>query len=224
MDFRLRLSKVNRGLTQAIWDKVGIVVTDMLLSYANKFAKKCEESDKGRQLSRLDSVFEEQEITLISSLLELTLCSALCTCVAFPDLMPKLETKASRKKSKSPNKLKSFSTSQMTEEKPTSRTVESRLKSQSETAKGFASDGNKVWERENPHLTSLHSNSSHDVAMEKSKAELRRKEACTDRRLLRKCLYEADVFRCVCPFIYCSDESIQVIHVHYNPKTYRFNP
>ncbi|XP_053397755.1 uncharacterized protein LOC128556479 [Mercenaria mercenaria] len=208
---RLRLSKVNRGLTQAIWDRVGIIVTDLLLSYADKFSKMRAESVKGRHLGSLDTVFEPGEVTLITSLLELTLSSALCTCVAFPDIMPKLEVKSPKRKSRSPSKLKSFSTPQISDDNKSSQNVESRLKSQSDSGKGFATDGYKVWEKETPYLTSSQSNTSHNVAMEKSKAELRHKEACTDRRLLRKCLYEADVFRCVCPFIYCSDESIQIL-------------
>lgn len=195
-------------MTQSIWDKVGSLVTELLFSYADKFSRSVNDPIKWKQSCSLDRIFEPQEVTLIKSLLELILCSSLCTCVAFPELMPKLEEKRSKKKSKS-SKLKSHSTTQMADNR-CSQNVEARLKSQSDTGKGFQTENDKLWVRENPYLTNMYSNNT-DSAKEKSKVELQHKEACTDRRLLRKCLYEADVFGCVCPFLFCSEANIQVI-------------
>ncbi|KAH3725429.1 hypothetical protein DPMN_051262, partial [Dreissena polymorpha] len=211
---KAKLSKVNRGLTQAIWDKVGVVVTTLLTSYAEKVAKVGKAPTKGRAFCSLETIFEPQEVTLITSLLELILCSSLCTCMAFPEILPKLQEKSSKKKHKSPNKLKSSSTSQVTFVSPdkSSQEVECRLKSQSDSGKVFEDSAEeKIWVKDNPHLTSIHSNSSQVVAMERSKAELLHKEACTERRLLRKCLFEADVFHCVCPFLLCREERITVM-------------
>lgn len=209
----MRLSKVNRGLTQAIWDKVGMVATDLLLSYAEKLSSINEEYQKKGLPVKIHLIFESHELTLIQKMLEFILCSSLCTCTAFPEILPKLVEKSSKKLSKSSNKLKSFSASHMTQinnEHKCGQDVESRLKSQSDSGKGFVGEEVKLWVQENPHLSGLHGPSGHKDAAEKSKADLKHKEACTERRLLRKCLYESKVFACVCPFMKCSDENIQV--------------
>ena len=198
---------MNRGLTQSIWDKVGGLVSELLFSYAEKFSKSVHNPIDWKQSNSLHEVFEPQEVILIKSLLELVLCSSLCTCVAFPDILPKLDENTTKRNSKSQNKLKSSSSSHVADHK-CCHNVESRLKSQSDSGKGFADD-EKLWVRDNPHLTSSHGNRQ-EVAMERSKAELKYKEACTERRLLRKCLYEADVFGCVCPFLFCSEMEFQV--------------
>ncbi|XP_052808503.1 uncharacterized protein LOC128237211 isoform X2 [Mya arenaria] len=209
---RSRLSKINRGLTQAIWDKVGSVVTTLLASYAAKVTKVAASSLMGQSFCSLDAMFESQEVALVTSLLDILLCSALCTCTEFPELLPKLEEKPSKRKTKSQSKLKSNSTSQMSSElKSSQNTVESRLKSQSDSGKGFVALEDKIWVRDNPHLTNIHGKSDPGAAKERSRAELRHKEACTERRLLRRCLYEADVFACVCPFLKCREENVQLV-------------
>ena len=197
---RVRLSKVNRGLTQAVWDKIGLVVTDLLGSYATKFEKCCEQkSDQGRQLFQLGDIFEAQEITLVLSMLELLLCTAICTCTAFSEILPD--------KNKSPNtrppsgKLKSSSYSHIHSSNNKEET-QNRLKSQSEIGNRLLADGENHWVSENAH--------GNTTAADRSKAELKHKEACTERRLLRKCLYEAGVFHCVCPFLKCAESSVQV--------------
>ena len=206
--FRARLSKVNRGLTQAIWDKIGVVVTDLLSSYASKFEMSCEQgSEQGKQLKSLDAVFEPQEVQLIMSMLELLLCAAICTCAAFPEILPNKQENSPNKQSKS-TKLKSVSTPQIHSDKDTS--ISETLKSQSEIGSKLNAEGDKIWVTENPHLTSIHGNISHNAAVDRSKAELKHKEACTERRLLRKCLFEAGIFHCVCPFLMCSDGDVQV--------------
>ena len=207
---RTRLSKVNRGLTQAVWDKIGLVVTDLLGFYATKFKHHCEQkSDQGRQLLQLGDSFELQEITLILSMLELLLCTAICTCTAFPEILPNKANKSPNQQTNS-GKLKSSSSPHIHSTAGKEET-QNRLKSQSEVGNKLNAEGEKYWVSENPHLTSIHGNSNyHAVALDRSKAELKHKEACTERRLLRKCLYEAGVFHCVCPFLMCSDSSVQV--------------
>lgn len=208
---RSRLSKVNRGVVKVIWDKLGMVVIDLLFTYVEKFTMVFPPDSKGeRQFIDIESVFEHSEIMLIVSILELLLCFALCTCDAFPKIIPEL--KQSKHRSKVACKLKSSSTSQVITENKSSQSVELNLKSQSDTGAVFQSNADQIWVQENPHLTSLcHPSSQNAAAHKKSLAELQHKEICAERRLLRKCLYEGDVFRCVCPFFLCSDENIQVL-------------
>ena len=196
---------MNRGLSQAIWDKIGTVITDLLSSYAFKFTKSCDEKeDKGRSSVFLDSVFEPQEVGLISSMLDLLLCVSVCTCTAFPEILPHKQELQSKS-----TKLKSSSSSQILSDSKSS-SAEHRLKSQSDIGSSMNAEGDKLWVKENPHLTNIRDSTNQNVVSDRSKAELKHKEACTERRLLRKCLYEAGVFHCVCPFLMCADSHVQV--------------
>ena len=203
--FRARLSKVNRGLTQALWDKIGTIVAELLSSYASNFTKSCAQTEDTRKSPvSLNSVFEVQEISLILSMLELLLCAAICTCTAFPEILPSKQEKQPK-----PTKLKSSSSPQFQYDSKSSST-ETSLKSQSDSNNSMHDDGDRFWVKENPHLTNIRGTSNKDGASDGSKEELKHKEACTERRLLRKCLYEAGVFHCICPFLMCSDGHVQV--------------
>ena len=184
-------------------------MTDLLGSYATKFEHCCEQkSDQGRQLLQLTDIFEPHEITLILSMLELLLCTAICTCTAFPEILPNKGNNSPNTQSHS-GKLRSSSSHILSSSNK--EETQNRLKSQSEVGNRLHADSDKYWVSENPHLTSIHGNSNcNAMATDKSKAELKHKEACTERRLLRKCLYEAGVFHCVCPFLMCAESSVQV--------------
>ena len=205
------MSKINRGLTQIIWDKVGKVACDLLSSYSCWLQhQQVPNGAPGQKQSHdLSFYFNEEEILLVQSILEFLLCTSLCTCVTFPDLLPKLEESSSKRKLRS--KLKSSSSSGVVLEHSYSN-IQSQLKSQSDVPKGYKQEEEKLLVKENPHLTQIHpiSGGYNSKEVAKSKAELQHKEACTDRRLLRKCLYEAGIFQSVCPFIKCSQSDIQV--------------
>ena len=202
-----------------VWDQVGVVVTRILSAYGARVTRKASTKLLGKAFCSLHSMFEPQESEMLVALLELLLCSAVCTCTAFPDLMPTLQEKQGKKKSKSPNKLKSGSTSLIPSENKTSN-IEQNLKSQSDSGKGFTTEQSKIWVRDNPHLTSLHGNGdAAAMAKEQRRLELQQREAGTERRLLRKCLYEGDVLAAVCPFLACREENVQVVYLELIPKT-----
>lgn len=70
-----------------------------------------------------------------------------------------------------------------------------------------------LWVMENPHLTqSIERQSTTDAAevIERRQQELAEKEASADRRLLRKGLYEEDLFRFVSPFVTFENEDLRV--------------
>ncbi|XP_046359263.2 uncharacterized protein LOC124137130 [Haliotis rufescens] len=69
-----------------------------------------------------------------------------------------------------------------------------------------------LWVMENPHLTqSIERQSTTDAAevIERRQQELAEKEASADRRLLRKGLYEEDLFRFVSPFVTFENEDLR---------------
>ncbi|KAK3096590.1 hypothetical protein FSP39_001530 [Pinctada imbricata] len=219
-DQRSRLHKLNKTQAQALWDTVGTVVMEILLVFSKKVSnvsriardmrdgsrETCEKHQNIKEEERPNSsfspkvtdkvgavdlfaVFEEKEIELIIKILEFLLVASLCTCKEFKDFTTKTKNKSSKK-----NLLGGRST-------------------KSDTCLGRSSSPEKLTKSASAvYRPSSPTKLCEEDHTKKQHKDLLEKEAATDRRLMRKCLYEADIFSAVAPFIYCTHTNCQVRH------------
>ncbi|KAL3882501.1 hypothetical protein ACJMK2_028838 [Sinanodonta woodiana] len=213
---RSRLSKVNRSLAQVMWDKCGEVFVELLLAYSTKFLDVVQHKSFPTQIC-VSHIFEPVEIDLIVKLLDVLLCFAVCTCTEFPEVPPQPD-KIPTQKSKQ-NHLKSASTPTMWSV-DASAAKASVLTSSSSTEFGTNLEGvprseERIWVNENPHLTASirrqNASPGEQDIIAKHHLDLQQKEANTERRLLRKCLFESGIVHTICSFQLAEDKEIQVL-------------
>ncbi|CAG2240415.1 unnamed protein product [Mytilus edulis] len=235
----LKLSKLNRSLAQRVWDTAGTTIVRLLGTFSDKLinvlhiAKQCkdnkgtvciEHSDNQEAISKmvdkkglvdLSCIVDSEELDLIKSLLELLLCISLCSCKDFPDLSPK--------KNKSPHHMTSQGRSTRSDSSLGRPPLPKKLTRPSSahhhrSLSPVKDVTRQSWVKENPYLTNTIDRASIPPESCPNKSdvghfhtELLKKEAATERRLIRKCLYESDTIRIVGAFLQCSQNDLQAL-------------
>ncbi|XP_071133369.1 uncharacterized protein [Mytilus edulis] len=236
---RLKLSKLNRSLAQRVWDTAGTTIVRLLGTFSDKLinvlhiAKQCkdnkgtvciEHSDNQEAISKmvdkkglvdLSCIVDSEELDLIKSLLELLLCISLCSCKDFPDLTPK--------KNKSPHHMTSQGRSTRSDSSLGRPPLPKKLTRPSSahhhrSLSPVKDVTRQSWVKDNPYLTNTIDRASIPPESCPNKSdvghfhtELLKKEAATERRLIRKCLYESDTIRIVGAFLQCSQNDLQAL-------------
>ncbi|XP_069129573.1 uncharacterized protein [Argopecten irradians] len=228
---RLKLSKLNKVLTHFIWDIAGRLIAVVMAQFSSQLRRLLVLADllydpkmrmkqdisgtvvkKGtnqrllveRAILRngtvdLSQMFVRAEIELIKVCLDFFLCISLCTCKEFPNLQKHATPPGSDNNRNNSNKGTTNG------RPPSSKSVNGRPPS----GAGKKENG---WVSNNVEKSGKETNTDADNESKSAKQSTENDQGlASERRNLRRYLYEAGVFYCVTPLLSASDHLCQVL-------------